>query len=250
MNTFSIITVSFNSADTITDTIESITGQDYPEVEYLVIDGNSKDDTPDILENFSDRINVLISEPDKGIYDAMNKGIELATGDVIGILNSDDVYADLSVLSDVAKLFENPEIDGVYADLVYVERKNTDKVKRKWISGEYKHGAFKKGWMPPHPTFFVRRSVYEKYGLFNLEFSSAADYELMLRFIHKNNIKIDYLPRVIIKMRVGGQSNITFKNRVLANKEDRKAWEVNDLKPGKLTFIRKPLSKIGQFLNR
>ena len=246
----SIITVSYNSAETIAETIKSVVGQLHPEMEYIIIDGASDDDTHGIINAYKDEIDVLISEPDNGIYDAMNKGIERATGDVIGILNSDDIYADEFVLKDVAKLFENPGTEAVYADLDFVDRENTGKVKRKWISGAYKPGAFKKGWMPPHPTFFVRKSVYEKYGLFNLDFTSAADYELMLRFIHKHEIKIDYLPRVIIKMRVGGQSNVTLKNRVLANKEDRKAWKVNGLEPGKLTFIRKPLSKIGQFLNR
>jgi len=247
---FSIITVSYNSSDTILDTLNSVNGQNYPDVEHLVIDGGSDGETIQILEDNKQHINVLISEPDRGIYDAMNKGIELATGDVIGILNSDDIYTDESVLSDVAKLFENPKTAAVYADLVYVDRDDTGKIKRKWISGKYSPGDFKRGWMPPHPTFFVRRNSYEKYGLFNIDFTSAADYELMLRFIHKNEINIDYLPRVIIKMRLGGQSNVSFKNRLKANNEDRKAWEINGLKPGRLTFIRKPLSKIGQFFKR
>jgi glycosyltransferase involved in cell wall biosynthesis len=247
---YSIITVSYNSAETIKDTVKSVIGQNYPHIEYIIIDGGSKDKTLAILKEFKKDIDILVSEADKGIYHAMNKGIEKANGDVIGILNSDDLYADESVLKDVAELFKNPENDASYADLVYVDKINTQKVRRKWVSGKYNPGAFEKGWMPPHPTFFVRKSVYEKHGLFNLDFSSAADYELMLRFIHKHKIKIDYLPRVIIKMRVGGQSNISFKNRVLANKEDRKAWEVNGLMPGKLTFIRKPLSKISQFFKR
>lgn len=247
---FSIITVSFNSSDTIAETVNSVSGQSHPDTEYLVIDGASSDGTLKILDSLKDKIDILISEADKGIYHAMNKGIERAGGDVIGILNSDDIYADELVLRDVAKLFENPETNAVYADLVYVERIDTNKVKRKWISGNYSPGDFRKGWMPPHPTFFVRKSVYDNYGTFSLDFTSAADYELMLRFIHKHQIKIDYLPRVIIKMRLGGQSNVTLKNRLKANKEDQKAWEVNGLKPGKFTFIRKPLSKLGQFLKK
>jgi glycosyltransferase involved in cell wall biosynthesis len=247
---FSIITVSYNSFNTIEDTIHSVRGQRYPNIEYLVIDGSSTDGTLKILDRLNDKIDILVSEADKGIYDAMNKGIGMASGDVIGILNSDDIYVDEFVLSDVAKLFENPETDAVYADLVYVEKSDTNKVKRKWISGKYSPGDFRKGWMPPHPTFFVRKSVYEKYGKFNLDFISAADYELMLRFIHKHQIKIAYLPRVIIKMRMGGQSNVTIKNRLKANREDQKAWEINGLKPGKFTFIRKPLSKLGQFLKK
>jgi len=247
---FSIITVSYNSSDTIADTIHSVSGQSHPDTEYLIIDGASGDGTLKILDSLRDKIDILISEADQGIYHAMNKGIEKAGGDVIGILNSDDVYADELVLSDVAKLFENQETEAVYADLVYVERSDTGKIKRKWVSGDYTHGDFRKGWMPPHPTFFVQRSIYDKYGTFNLDFSSAADYELMLRFIHKHQIKIAYLPRVIIKMRVGGQSNVTLKNRLKANKEDQKAWEVNGIKPGKFTFIRKPLSKLGQFFKK
>lgn len=247
---FSIITVSYNSLNTISDTVHSVSTQNYPDIEYLVIDGASKDGTLKLLNSFKEKIDVLVSEADDGIYDAMNKGIGMASGEVIGILNSDDIYADELVLSDVAKLFENPEIDAVYADLVYVEKNNTTKIKRKWISGEYTQGDFRKGWMPPHPTFFVRRTIYDKYDKFNLDFISAADYELMLRFIHKHQINIAYLPRVIIKMRMGGQSNVTLKNRLRANKEDQKAWEINSLKPGKFTFIRKPLSKLGQFLKK
>ena len=243
----SIITVSYNSAETIYDTVKSVVNQSHNDTEYLIIDGDSKDNTLDVLRDFGNEIDTIISESDNGIYDAMNKGVAKANGDVIGILNSDDFFADNDVLSDVAELFENQNTDAIYADLVYVDRADTDKIKRKWVSGNYQVGDFKKGWMPPHPTFFVRKSVYDKLGLYNLDFKSAADYELMLRFIHKHKINIDYLPRVITKMRVGGQSNVSFKNRVLANKEDRKAWEVNNLKPGILTFIRKPLSKIRQF---
>jgi len=247
---FSIITVSYNSSDTIADTIRSVSGQNHSDTEYLIIDGASSDGTLKILDSLKDKIDILVSEKDNGIYHAMNKGIGKANGDVIGILNSDDIYADEFVLKDVAKIFENPETEAVYADLVYVDRDDTNKVKRKWISGKYTHGDFRKGWMPPHPTFFVQKSVYDKYEAFNLDFTSAADYELMLRLIHKHQIKIAYLPRVIIKMRVGGQSNVTLKNRLKANKEDQKAWEVNGLKPGKFTFLRKPLSKLGQFLKR
>ena len=142
------------------------------------------------------------------------------------------------------------DVGGVYADLVYVDQNDTDKIRRTWISGEYTKGAFVKGWMPPHPTFFVRRDVYEKYGGYTLDLRSAADYEFMLRIIHKEEIRVEYLPEVIVKMRIGGQSNESFSNRIKANKEDRLAWKMNDLTPGKLTFIRKPLSKVGQFFKR
>ncbi len=244
----SIITVAYNAANTIKDTIESVLSQSYAEIEYIVVDGKSTDETLAIVEQYKSQI-ATIAEPDKGIYDAMNKGIGLATGDIVGILNSDDFYADNTVIEQIAKMFTE-DVDGVYADLVYVNQSNTDKVVRNWKSGYYSHGAFKKGWMPPHPTFFVRKSIYEKFGRYTLQLRSAADYEFMLRVIHKQRIKIKYLPQTIVKMRVGGESNASFANRLKANKEDRQAWKMNDLKPGIFTFIRKPLSKINQYFKK
>ena len=246
----SIITISFNSAATIEDTIRSVVAQDYPNLEYIIVDGNSKDGTQEIVNRYQSSITQFVSEPDKGIYDGMNKGLKLATGDIIGILNSDDIYEDASVISDMVKLFESSHCKAAYADLVYVDRIDTSKVTRYWKSGAYKAGAFRKGWMPPHPTFFVRKSVYDQFGYFNLSLKSAADYEIMLRFIHKHQIRLGYLPQIITKMRVGGQSNISIKNRIRANIEDRKAWEINGLKPGVFTLIRKPLSKVRQFIIR
>ena len=244
----SIITISYNSEETIEDTIRSVVNQDYPNIEYIIIDGASTDSTLSIVKKYEDDIAKIISEPDKGIYDAMNKGVEAATGDIIGILNSDDIYASDKVISSIVNTIG--EKDSVYADLVYVDRENTDKITRYWKSGEYKEGLFKKGWMPPHPTFFLRKECYNKYGVYNLELKSAADYELMLRMIHKHKISVAYLPETITKMRVGGQSNVTLKNRIKANKEDRKAWVINGLKPGPLTLTMKPVRKITQFLKK
>lgn len=244
----SIITISYNSAETIEDTIQSVLNQNYSDIEYVIIDGGSKDDTLSIIDKYKDQIAILVSEPDKGIYDAMNKGVEKASGDLVGILNSDDIYADNNVISDIVKCIG--EKDSVYADLVYVDRENTDKTTRYWKSGEYKDGLFKKGWMPPHPTFFLKKSRYNEFGTYNLELKSAADYELMLRMLHKHKISVNYLPRVITKMRVGGQSNVTFRNRIKANKEDRRAWVINGLKPGLLTLTMKPLRKIKQFVKK
>ncbi len=243
----SVITIAYNSAETIKDTIESVLAQDYSDLEYIIVDGASKDATMDIVKSYGNRISKYVSEKDKGIYDAMNKGISLATGDIIGILNSDDYYADSRVISEIAAKFEESGADGVYADLVYVDRDHSEKVMRKWIAGPYRKGLFKKGWMPPHPTFFVKRSCYIKFGIYSLELRSAADYELMLRFIHKHEIKVAYLPKIITRMRLGGQSNVSLKNRLKANIEDRKAWKMNGLKPSYFTLIRKPLSKLGQF---
>lgn len=244
----SIITIAYNSADTIADTIKSVAAQDYSDIEYIIVDGSSKDNTLEIVKSFGSKITKVISEKDKGIYDAMNKGIHLATGDVIGILNSDDFYADSNVISDVVHAFKSTGCDGLYADLVYVNRELSDKVVRTWKAGNYRHGQFLSGWMPPHPTFFVKKSCYDKFGVYTLELRSAADYELMLRFIHKHQIHLSYLPRVITKMRTGGQSNVTIMNRIKANMEDRKAWKMNGLHPHFLTLTRKPVSKILQFL--
>jgi glycosyltransferase involved in cell wall biosynthesis len=245
----SIITVSYNSEKTIEDTIKSVLSQDYPNIEYLIIDGASKDATLEIVQKYQVKIAKVISEKDKGIYDAMNKGIALATGDIIGILNSDDFYADATVISSIVAQF-TPTIEAVYADLVYVDANDTNRITRLWKSGNYTQGDFKKGWMPPHPTFFVKSECYQKYGNYSLQLKSAADYELMLRLIHKEQIKINYLPKVIVKMRTGGASNASLKNRIRANKEDRMAWQMNGLKPGLFTFIRKPISKIIQFIRK
>ncbi len=247
----SIITIAFNSADTIEDTIKSVAGQDYPNIEYIVIDGASKDDTPKIIEKYNEAIDYSVSESDKGIYDAMNKGVRAATGDIIGILNSDDFYADQKVISDVVRAFKaTPDAQALYADLVYVNREDISKVVRYWEAGAYKREKFRKGWMPPHPTFFVRREQYEQLGLYSLELKSAADYELMLRFLYKHESKCIYLPRVITRMRLGGESNVTVKNRIRANKEDRRAWTMNGLKPAWYTLTLKPISKIGQFVRK
>ncbi len=243
----SIITVSFNSVASIEACVLSVLNQDYPDVEYIVVDGASNDGTLDVLKKYEHRFAKFISEKDEGLYHALNKGMAMATGDVIGILHSDDFYTSSSVLSQYAKVFEKEKCDAVYSDLYYVDAIDTDKIVRKWKSGAYTPGAFLNGWMPPHPTFFVKREVYQRLGNFNLEFKTAADYELMLRFIHKNRIKLSYLPEYTIKMRTGGQSNSSLKNRLYANQEDRKAWKVNGLKPRWYTLYFKPLRKILQF---
>lgn len=246
----SIITIAFNSAETIEDTIQSVIAQDYDNIEYIIIDGGSNDDTLNIIEKYKDSIHKVISEPDKGIYDAMNKGVNNASGDLIGILNSDDFYAHSDVISKVVSKITEANTDSIYADLVYVDRNNTNDVTRKWISGSYEDGMFLKGWMPPHPTFFLKKICYDKYGTYTLKLKSAADYELMLRMLHKHKISTTYLPQIITKMRVGGESNVSIKNRIRANKEDAEAWRMNGLKPGAFTRFKKPLSKVKQFLKK
>ncbi|MBL4709593.1 MAG: glycosyltransferase [Flavobacteriales bacterium] len=244
----SLITVCYNSSTTIEDTIKSVLAQSYSDIEYLIIDGDSKDDTLKIVEKYQDKISVVISEKDKGIYDAINKGINLSTGDIVGILNADDFYIDEAVITDVVEKMNEKEVDSLYSDLYYVDAINTNKIIRNWKSGEYNRKNFLLGWMPPHPTFFVKRAVYKKYGVFNLTLKSAADYELMLRFLYKNEITSCYLPRPLVRMRVGGVSNASLKNRIKANMEDRRAWKLNELKPNLFTLILKPLRKLKQFL--
>lgn len=244
----SIITVSFNSAQTIGDTLKSIAGQSYPNIEHIIVDGASTDQTMQIVTGFP-HVTKCISEKDEGIYFAMNKGIAMASGDVIGILNADDLYADNGVIAKVAAVFEDPAVDATYADLVFVDREDVSKVVRTWKSGPFKRSSMYNGWMPPHPTFFVRRSLYEKYGLFNTILRSAADYELMLRFLLKHEINLSYIPQTIINMRQGGKSTASISNRIKANVEDRKAWRMNGLKPHFFTLILKPLRKIKQFIS-
>lgn len=246
----SIITITYNSEPTLKDTIESVINQTYKNIEYILIDGGSTDETLSIIKSYGNKISTLISEKDNGLYDALNKGISLATGDVIGILHSDDFYTNNHVIQHVVSSFSNSPVDAVYADLYYVDKINTNQIHRKWKAGIYKEGMFFNGWMPPHPTFFVKRSIYETYGNFNLNLTSSSDYELMLRFIHKHKIKLAYLPEFIIKMRIGGKSNVTLKNRIKANKEDRLAWKLNNVKPYFYTLYLKPLRKIIQLFKK
>jgi glycosyltransferase len=246
LSKISIITASLNSSATIAGCIDSVIRQKV-DVEHLVIDGGSADQTLDITYRFGNHLKIY-SEPDNGIYDAMNKGIEKSRGEIIGILNADDYYASNDVLSRVLEVFEDPSVEACYGDLVYIDAKDTGMVKRYWKAGEYDAKKFYWGWMPPHPTFFVRSSVYEKYGLFKLELGTAADYELMLRFLLKHQIKVAYISEVLVYMRRGGKSNASVSNRIAANRMDRKAWQVNGLKPYPWTLYAKPLRKIGQWV--
>ena len=244
----SIITVVYNNEDTIKDAIESVLNQTYKNIEYIIIDGVSTDGTVEVIKSYGDKIDKFISEKDNGIYDAMNKGIKLASGDIVGILNSDDFYASNDIIEKVVKTLKEQKVDSVYGDLVYVNAKDTNKIVRYWKSKPYKKGLFKKGWHPAHPTFFVKKEIYDKYGIFNLDFKIAADYELMLRFLEKYQISSGYIPEVFVKMRIGGESNQSIKNIIKANIESYNAWKVNNLKPPfYLPFI-KPLKKLRQFI--
>lgn len=245
----SIITATFNAAKTLPCCLESVSNQSLLP-EHLIIDGCSTDKTISLVKKYKGHRLRIFSEPDQGLYDAMNKGVERASGEAIGILNADDFYASPYVLERVAQIFEEESIEACYGDLLYVDAEETDKVVRFWKSGVFTHKCFYWGWMPPHPTFFVRKSVYEKYGLFNLNFGSAADYELMLRFLLKHQVKCTYIPEVLVHMRDGGVSNASVANRLAANRNDRKAWEENGLKPYPWTLTMKPLRKLGQWFSK
>ena len=243
----SIVTVCRNSAGTIADCMASVKAQTYGDLEHIIVDGDSKDRTLELIKEQSSGISQWISEPDSGIYDAMNKGISLATGEIIGFLNSDDIYADTDILSVVAGIFSENEIDACYGDLLYVSRNDTDKIIRNWKSCELDYQLFKKGWHPPHPTFFVKKSLYQKYGAFDTKYEIAADYALMLKLLYKHRIKAKYIKKVLVKMRTGGNSNASFGNVLRANFECYRAWKEYGLDISPLFILRKPLSKIFQY---
>jgi len=243
----SIITATYNSARTVKDTLQCIAEQSYPHIEHIIIDGLSNDDTLQYVKQFS-HVKQLVCEKDKGIYDAMNKGIALASGEVVGILNSDDIYINNSVIGKVMERFEDDSVDIVYGDLQYVKQMDLNKVVRTWKAGSFTKKSFYYGWMPPHPSFFVRKRVYDRLGSFSLELKTAADYEIIIRFLLKNELKAAYLPEVLVKMRAGGASNASLSQRIRANREDRRAWKMNGLHPNLFTLILKPLRKINQFL--
>lgn len=241
----SLITVVYNAENTIADCIESVIGQNFRNIEYIIIDGASTDGTIQIIEKYKHHLTHFVSEPDKGIYDAMNKGINLATGDVVGILNADDFFADNTVLSTIVDAFSKKNTDIIYGDLDYI---NTGgKVIRKWRSGEFTSTSLNLGWMPPHPTFYCKRHLFEKYGLYSLNYGTAADYELMIRYLYVNKLTTYYLNKVIIKMKTGGKSNKSLNSRVKGLFFDLKAMRKNQILLPFLALIVKPLRKIIQY---
>lgn len=250
MVSISVITVTLNAEKTLATCLDSVLGQRGVEVEAVVKDGGSSDGTLALLEGYRERLAVVISEPDKGLYAAMNRALELARGEVVGILNADDYYPHPEVLARVAALFADPQVEACYGDLCYVDREEGQRVVRYWRAGEYRPHHFYWGWMPPHPTFFVRRTLYQRYGAFSLELGSAADYELMLRLLLRHRVGVAYLPEVLVHMRSGGVSSASLANRLRANRMDRKAWALNGLRPYPWTLWCKPLRKVGQWFAR
>jgi glycosyltransferase len=242
-----LITVTYNSEKYLSDCIESVQRQTYKNIEHIIIDGKSTDGTVDVIKKYESKIASWISETDRGMYDAINKGIKLATGDVIGILNSDDMLHGDDVLATIAKTFEEQKVDSVYGDLEYVDKEFTDRVFRVWKGKKYNRNLFKMGWMPGHPTFYIKRSALEKHGLYENHYYTAADYEFMARYLYKYKISSFYMPKMIVKMRMGGASNKNINQRLRANRRDYLAMKQNSIPLPFMVSILKPLIKVHQF---
>ena len=246
----SVVTACFNSGATIAHTLRSVAAQTHPEVEHIIVDGGSSDATLAIVAEHRERVSKLISEPDRGVYDAMNKGIALADGDVVGFLNADDEYADAQALADVAAAFADPTVEACYADLVYVDRENGDRIVRYWQSQDFRPGLFRRGWMPAHPTFFVRREVFARFGGFDLRYRLQSDFDLCMRLLEVQRIQSKYIPRVLVRMRMGGMSNNSFRNILRGNLEAYRACRNCGMRVTPLFIVRKLLSRLPQFFAR
>lgn len=245
----SIITATCNSAAHIADCIRSVNDQPHVDIEHIIVDGASKDDTLAVINAIPNRITKIISEPDQGIYDALNKGIRLATGDIIGFLHSDDTLASSSVIKTIQDTFEKTNADIVYGDLVYLDNKKQKKVLRYWRSQPFSPSLLLRGWMPPHPTVFMKKEIYEKKGGYDASFSISADYDFMLRVFNDISLHCVYLPQIITKMRMGGTSNRNIKNILIKSKEDYRALQKNGFSHAWWILLLKNISKVNQFLS-
>ena len=244
----SILTISYNSASTIKDTIESVLSQDVNDLEYLIVDGSSIDQTTEIIKSYESNISKWISEPDKGIYDAMNKAVKMATGEVVGILNSDDFYSDNTILRQVMRVFQNPAIDMVFGDLEFVDPNNLQKVVRTYSASHWHHRKFAWGFLPPHPTVFIRRKYYEQFGLFKTDYKIAADYELLIRFMHVHRLKYQYLPLKMVVMRKGGVSSQNWKSNIILNEEIIRGCRENGLYTNRFMVYSKYFRKLFELI--
>ncbi len=242
----SIITVVFNRVETIASAIKSVQIQEYPNISHVIVDGGSTDGTMERIKELQSANQIVNSEPDQGIYDALNKGIKIADGDIVGLVHSDDFFSDELVISDVVSAFSDPNVQLVYGDLNYVEEPNTNKVVRHWVAGPFKAQKLRMGWMPPHPTVFVRKSLFDQLGGYDTSFKVSADYDAMLRFFQMG-ICCAYIPRVLVQMRLGGLSNRGFKNIITKMNEDYRAIKKNGA-GGIGTLVLKNVSKIRQFI--
>jgi glycosyltransferase len=245
----SIITATYNSGKHLQDCINSVKSQNYAEIEHIVVDGLSTDNTVDIVKNNCGHITKWISEEDVGMYDAINKGMKMATGDIIGVLNSDDILASPDVIGSIADCFQKNKVDTIYGDLVYVDPLDTNKVLRTWKGFSYKRFRFMLGWMPAHPTFYVRRSMIDNLGGYESHYFTAADFEFMSRYLYKYRVSSLYLPKLIVKMRSGGQSNESIGRRIRANRRDYLAMKINKIPFPLVVSVLKPLRKVPQYYN-
>jgi len=245
-----IITVTYNSAAYLQDCINSVRSQNYPNIEYIIVDGKSTDGTMGIVRKNNEAVDYWISETDKGMYDAINKGMAVATGDIIGILNSDDVLDNDNVITTIVNCFEKYGVDSIYGDLEFVDRNDVNKVMRIWKGQPFKRSRFRYGWMPAHPTFYIKRSLVEKYGFYENHYYSAADYEFMSRYLYLNKVSSYYIPELLVRMRMGGQSNVNIKQRLRANRRDYLAMKKNRIPFAFFVSILKPLIKVHQFVGK
>jgi len=245
-----IITVTLNSEKYLEDCIRSVIGQDYKDIEHIVIDGKSKDGTLAIIKKYEGHIAKWISEKDYGMYDAINTGMTMATGDIIGTLNSDDILASPDVISEVVRSFIDQHVDAVYGDLLYVNPDNLDRVIRVWKGLTFKRSRYKYGWMPAHPTFYFRRELLEKYGNYETHYFTAADYEFMARYLYRFKVNAYYIPKLLIKMRQGGMSNGNIYRRLRANRRDYLAMKKNGIPFAFFVSWLKPLIKLHQYRRR
>jgi glycosyltransferase involved in cell wall biosynthesis len=243
----SIITVTYNSAATLKDTIKSVLQQDYPNIEHILIDGNSTDDTVEIIRSYP-HITNWISEKDKGLYDAINKGIQRANGEVVGILNSDDFFPNEKVLSIIAKQFTDPEVDAVIGDIAFVKPDNLGRIIRHYSSAKFHPKKFAAGYMPAHPSFYVRKKFYDDFGLYKMDYKIAADYELLIRFMHTKGIRFRYIPEILVYMRTGGVSNQSAMSRYILNKEIIRACAENGIKTNMARLSMKYFNKIFEYI--
>jgi glycosyltransferase involved in cell wall biosynthesis len=242
-----IITVTYNSSKYLEDCINSVVHQKYNDIEHIIIDGGSTDGTVAIIKSYESHIAKWVSEKDKGMYDAINKGMKMATGDVIGILNSDDILASDDIIGEIANSFIQHKVDSVYGDLTYVEQENLQKILRFWKGGSYNRNRFLYGWMPAHPTFYVRKDIVDKFGGYESHYFTAADYEFMTRYLYHHRISAYYLPKLVVKMRIGGASNGNLFRRLRANRRDYLAMRKNQVPFPFIASVLKPLIKLHQY---
>ncbi len=244
----SIVTVCYNSEQFLEDAIQSVASQDYPHIEHILVDGNSSDGTLEIIKKHSDKISHWISEPDSGIYDAMNKGVKIATGEIVGILNSDDIYADDKIISTIVKQFEK-DIDAVFGDVFFVSPNDLERPVRHYSAKHWSPGKFTWGFMPPHPSFFVRKEYYDRLGLYKTDYEIASDYELLIRFLKVNQLNYKYIPLKMVKMRTGGASTKNWRSNIVLNQEIIRACRENGLQTNHLMVYSKYFRKIFELIH-